>query len=497
MACSNAIRGPFVAARIDSEPMQSEVSQPGLGSERSPDLVRGLGTWRATAVVVSTIIGTGVFLVAGPMARAVGSFDLFLVAWIAGSVLALCGALCFAELGAAIPAAGGLYCYLRRGLGPIWGFMFGWMCAVLGTPAGIATIAAGFMRFASYLVPQLDRPWLTLHLGPLSFTVGTVQVLAALLVLAMTALNFLSVRFSGSVQFFLGSVKVAAIGVIIFAAAFWTGRPAGMPVTASAAHGAAAVGAVLTAMVPVMWAYNGFQNLGFVGGEVRDPAKNIPIALLGGILIVGTLYVLADVMYFHVLTVSQVAQSEHIASDVVQKLFGMNGARWLTAAMALSALTTLHAVIMTESRITYALARSGLFFAFAARVQPRQRTPEGALLFVGVVGAVIALTGTFEQLFSLYIFANWIFFALGAVALLRLRTTEPDLPRPFRVWGYPWTPLLFLIAALALTTNLWLDQPVRSSLGLLVILAGLPCYFAWRRRGQRLDSVHADALSTR
>jgi amino acid transporter len=474
--------------------MLDEVSPPSLGTEASSDLVRGLGLWQATAVVVSTIIGTGVFLVAGPVARAAGSFDLFLVIWITGSVIALCGALCFAELGGAIPAAGGLYCYLNRGLGPLWGFMFGWMSAVLGTPAALATIAAGFARFATYVFPHLDRPWITLHIGHFAFTLGTVQPLAAVVVLGMTAHNYLSVRFGGAVQLILGSLKIGAIGVIIIAAAFWTGRTAATPAAAVIVHNTGVVGAILTAMVPVMWAYNGFQNLGYLGGEIRDPAKNIPRALLYGMFIVGTLYVLLDVMYCRVLPFSQVAGSGHVASDAVQSLFGRSGAAWLTVVMGISALATLHAVVMSESRITYALARAGLFFRFAARVQPRHRSPSGALLFVGTIGAVIALTGTFEQLFSLYIFAYWIFFALGALALIRLRAKEPDLPRPYRVWGYPWTALVFLLAALALTVNLWLDQPIRSSAGLLVILAGLPCYYAWLRSGRRSELAQTDAV---
>jgi basic amino acid/polyamine antiporter, APA family len=162
--------------------------------------------------------------------------------------------------------------------------------------------------------------------------------------------------------------------------------------------------------------------------------------------------------------------------------------------MGISALATLHAVVMSESRVTYALSRAGLFFRFAARVQPRHRSPSGALLFVGTIGALIALTGTFEQLFSLYIFAYWIFFALGALALIRLRAKEPELPRPYRVWGYPWTVLLFLIAALGLTVNLWLDQPIRSSAGLLVILAGLPCYYGWHRAASQGREPEAVSL---
>jgi len=475
--------------------MLDEISQPSSHAEGSLDLVRGLGPWQATALVVSTIIGTGVFLVAGPMARAAGSFDLFLLTWMVGSVIALSGALCFAELGAALPAAGGLYCYLSRGLGPLWGFMYGWMQTVLGSPVGFATIAAGFVRFASYLLPELNEPWLTLHAGRFAYTLDAAQPLAALVVLCMTALNYLSVRIGGGVQIMLGSFKVVAIGVIIVAAAFWTGGTAAAPAAGPIIHGTSAIGALLTAMVPVMWAYNGFQNLGCLGAEVKNPSRNIPIAIVGGMLIVGLLYVLLDVLYFHVLPFADVARSPHVASDVVQVLFGRSGAAWLTVAMGISALATLHAVIMGESRIPYALSRSGLFFEFAGRVQPRHRSPHGALFFLGTLGALVALTGTFEQLFSLYIFAIWIFFALGALALMRLRATEPQLPRPYRTWGYPWTPLLFLTAALALTSNLWLDQPLRSSIGLLLILAGLPCYHGWLGKSRRLVAARAQASS--
>jgi basic amino acid/polyamine antiporter, APA family len=460
----------------------------------SVDLVRGLGPWQATAVIVSMIIGTGVFLVAGPMARAAGSAELVLGIWVLGGLIALCGTLCFAELGAALPAAGGLYVYISRGLGPIWGFLFGWMQAALASPVGVATIAAGFVRFAGYLLPQLNTPWVTLHLGHSAFGIGTARGLAALTVLSLTALNYLSVRVGGGVQIFLVSLKVGAILVIIVAAAFWAGRVAEAPIPAAIVPHSSTLRAVLAALVPVMWAYNGFQCLGYLGAEIRNPAKNIPLALICGVFVVGTLYILVDAAYFHVLPFSRVASSEHVASDAVQVLFGRTGAVWLTIAMGVSALASLHAVIMSESRVPYAMSRAGLFFGFAGRVQPRFRSPEGALLLVGVLGALIALTGTFEELYSLYIFAVWIFLALGVLALIRLRALEPDLPRPYRAWGYPWTPLLFLIAALALTVNLWLEQPVRSSIGLLVILAGVPCYYAWAGQVRRLDSAHAPSL---
>jgi amino acid transporter len=240
------------------------------------------------------------------------------------------------------------------------------------------------------------------------------------------------------------------------------------------------IGAVLTALVPAMWAYNGFSDLGDLGEEIREPQRNIPLAILIGLITVGGLYLLANVAYFRVLTFSQVAQSQHVASDFVQAIAGARGAKWLTMAMAISALGALHVVVLTGARIPYAMARDGMFFAFAKRVHPTLHTPGGALIFIGAIGTLLALTGTYEELYSLFVFALWIFFALTAVALVRLRRVEPDLPRPYRAWGYPWTQWIFVTAAAALTINLWVVRPARSTLGLVVILAGVPFFYRWR-----------------
>jgi basic amino acid/polyamine antiporter, APA family len=453
-------------------------------SAEDADLVRGLGPWQATAVVVSTIIGTGVFLVAGPMARVAGSVDLVFIAWLAGTVIALSGMLCFAELGAALPHTGGLFAYLTRGLGPLWGFLFGWADSFLMGPAALATLAAGFMEFAGFLFPGLNAPWLTVHAGHLAFTLAVAQPLAAALVLGLMALNCLSVNVGGSIQLVLSSLKVAAIVLIILAGVLLA-KPMGGTVDhgLSPPHGGG-FAALLSAIVPVMWAYNGFQYLGNLGAEIRQPGKNIPRALFFGMAIVGVLYVLINVIYFHVLTFGQVALADDVASDVVQSLLGPSGATWLTIAMGISALATLHAVIMEEARVPYAMARTGLFFKWVGMIEPRVHSPIGALIFQGTLGALIALTGTFEQLLSLYVFVMWIFIALGTFTVIRLRRTEPELPRPYRAWGYPWTPLVFIVATVALTANLWIEQPVRSSLGVLVILVGVPFYFYKSAAGQ-------------
>jgi APA family basic amino acid/polyamine antiporter len=452
-----------------------------------PDLVRGLGLWAATAVVIGNTIGSGIFLVTSDMARAVGSATLVFVAWILGGIIVLFGAFCYAELGAAFPKAGGPYVYLSEGLGPLWGFLFGWMSSFLDRPVAMAALAAGFLRFLGFLFPVVTTPIYAGHLVQFDFTITLAQPLAALVVLLVTAVNYLSIKFSGNIQVILTSLKMATILMIVVGGVLFGAKnmPVAVPLVNHLVANTsllATIGAVLSALVPAMWAYNGFNDLGDLGEEILEPQKNIPRAVILGLCTIAGLYLLANVVYFYTLPFSTIAASQHIASDVVQSFAGTRGAAALTIAMAISALGALHVVVLTGARIPYAMARDGLFFEFAGEIHPRLRTPSGALLFLGCISALLALSGTYEQLYSLFVFAVWIFFALTAIALMRLRQKRPDLSRAYRAWAYPITPILFFIAAVALTVNLWMGQPVRSSLGLFVILAGVPFYYLWRKR---------------
>jgi amino acid transporter len=464
------------------------------------DLVRGLGLWPATAIVISDTIGTGIFLVASDMARTVGSATIVLATWMLAGVIVLFGAFCYAELGASFPRAGGPYVYLTRGLGPLTGFLFGWMSSFLERPVAMAALAAGFVRFLGFLFPIVATPLFSTHLGRSAFIFTPAQPMAALVVLVVTTINYLSVRMSGAIQVLLTSIKVGTILVIVVGGLLFrtTNGSEAAPVTAP--FGLGTVGALLTALVPAMWAYNGFNDLGDLGEEIRRPQKNIPRAIILGLLTVGGLYLAVNIVYFHTLPFASVAASSHVASDVVQSFGGSRGAAWLTVAMAASALGALHVVVLTGARIPYAMARDRVFFRFAERVDPCFHTPSGALIFLGSVAALLALSGTYEELYSLFVFAVWIFFALTAIALLRLRRKEPDLVRPYRAWGYPWTALVFLAAAVALTVNLWMVRPVRSSLGLAVILGGIPFFYCWhqqpRLRGGDSGSSEEDCIQS-
>lgn len=460
------------------------MSAPRTEHSEQSHLIRGLGLWSATAIVIGDTIGTGVFLVSSDMARAVGSVRLVVSAWILGLLIVLLGAFCYAELGAAFPKAGGPYVYLGRGLGPMWGFLFGWMSSWLERPVAMAALAAGFVRFLAFLFPAVATPLFSGHVASYEFTFNTSQLIAALVVVLATALNYFSVQINGDIQVLVTSLKILAILIIIAGGVLWARKTSIAAASTATPLSWGTIAALLTALVPTMWAYNGFNDLGDLGEEILDPQKNIPRAILLGLLTVGGLYVAANVVYFYVLPFAQVAASAHVASDVVQTFAGSRGAGWLTVAMALSALGALHVVIMTGARIPYAMARDGVFFRFAERIHPTFHTPSGSLVFLGAVATILALTGTFEELYSLFVFAVWIFFALTAIAVLRLRRNQPELVRPYRAWGYPWTPVIFLIAALALTVNLWIDRPVRSSVGLAVILLGIPFFHYWQKKSR-------------
>ncbi len=464
-------------------------------TENRVELVRGLGAWASAAIVVGTMIGTGIFLKPAEMAREGRFVSIVFAAWVVGGVLSLFGALAFAELGAMIPEAGGEYAYLRRGFGPLWGFLFGWMHSIVGRPSSLSSIAAGLVRFLGFLIPAIGGPIFTLHIAvpgltrwiaPYDFVFTWAQPLAVFWIVGMTGVNYLGVRLGGAVQVFLTAIKITSVAIVIGVAFFAPGAPAGTtpdPIWPSALSGGV-FSAFLAALAAALWAYDGWEDLNLVGSEVENPAKNFPRALVGGVTVVALIYFLFSAACLKVLPFAAVAASPHIASDVVEHVAGRGAAAWITIAMVISALGSMNSSVLSGARPTYAMARDRLFFKVADGVNPKYRTPGRALIFQCVLASLMALTGTFEELTSLFIFAGWIFYGLAVVALFRMRKTEPDMPRPYRCWGYPWVPGLFVAGALALTVNIWLERPGRSSIGLLLILVGVPFYRYWNGRAR-------------
>lgn len=475
--------------------MKTALHNPAQAKE-TVGLVRGLSGWAATAIVVGTMIGTGIFIVPADMARETGSAAMVALVWVVGGALTLFGALSAAELGAALPEAGGTYAYMTRAFSPAWGFLFGWIYCILGAPTSIATIAAGFARFVSFLFPLVSAPLFVWHFAlpftnhPYAFTFTWAQPLAALGIAVVSFVNCLGVRLGGRVQVVLTIVKIAAI-VAVIAIGFFLGHGTTANFHSGIAAGAGAVGlsGFLTAMVGALWAYDGWINLTFVGSEVRNPERNIPLSLMGGVALVCGLYMAMSAACFFVLPFSKIVASRVVASDLIARATGTSTANWLTLAMIVCALGTLNSSILTNARVDYAMARDGLFFRVVRGVNPRFRTPVRALIFQAILASILALTGTFEDLFSLYVFTVFIFYGLQTYGVIRLRSLEPNLARPYRTWGYPVVPVLFVIGAFALTVNTWIQRPLPSTMGLAIMLVGFIFYRYWRKGStSELDS---------
>ncbi|HEV2488534.1 MAG TPA: amino acid permease [Candidatus Acidoferrales bacterium] len=456
---------------------------------RLPELVRGLGPWASVAIVVGTMVGTGIFIVPADMARSAGTVGLVTLAWIIGGALSLFGALSAAELGAAIPEAGGTYAYLDRSFGKLWAFLFGWTYAIIGAPTSIATIAAGLLVFASFLFPVIGAPLWVLHAtlpfahSPIYFTFTWAQPLAAVAIALVTLINYFGVRLGGRVQVVLTIIKIAAVVAVIFIGfLFGKGSLANFHSATTSLSQMGITSALLTAIVAALWAYDGWINLTFVGSEIENPERNIPLSLVLGVLLVCGIYIAMSAACFFVMPLSKVLVSKHIASDVVALATGAGAATWMTIIMMICALGTLNSSILTNARVDYAIARDGLFFRVVRGVHPRFRTPSRALIFQAIVASVLALTGTFQDLYSLYVFLVWIFYAAQTAGVIVLRFKEPSMPRPYRTWGYPLLPLLFILGALALTVNSWMQRPLRSTMGLGVMVIGLFFYARWRKQ---------------
>lgn len=458
-----------------------------------PGLIRGLGFSAAAAIVMGTMIGTGIFLKPSEMANQAGVVGIVFLAWVVGGILSLFGGLCYAELGASIPEAGGEYSYLRRAFGPVWGFFFGWMHSVVARPASGAAIAAGLARFCAFLFPVLATPLYVIHgrvplAGqPVDFAFTWMQLLAVIALIVISYVNYLGVRAGGRLQVALTVMKVLSLIVIIVGGLLMlrgnghaTSTPTG-PIW-PAHFGWKQIGGFFGALAAAVWAYDGWNDLNLVGSEVEDPGRTFPRVIVTGMLLVIVLFLLFNYVCFTALPFASIQNSRDVASEVFASFAGKAAALWITVIMAISALGTLNSSILSGARVDYAMARDGLFFRFAGAVHPKYRSPGNALIFQCCMASVMALTGTFEDLTSLVMFGSWIFYGVAVAAMIRMRITEPDMPRPFRTWGYPVVPLLFILGAWALAVSMWIDRPVRSSIGLILILSGLFFYRSWRSR---------------
>jgi basic amino acid/polyamine antiporter, APA family len=415
---------------------------------------------------VGTVIGSGIWLTPGAVARAAGTPGFALVAWIAGGILSLLGALTFAELGAAKPDSGGLYVYLRDAFGSLLAFLYGWtMFLVIGS-GSLATLASAFPRYVSVFVP----------LSPVGASVASLVVIAI-----VTVLNIRGTRRSADVQGVATTLKAGVI--VLLAVTFIVAGPGGQQPVAwwPARVSLTALSGLVTGMIGVLWAYEGWQYVTFSAGETIDPQRTFARGIVVGTLILIGLYVLANVGYLSALGPVGVTSSDRVASESASIVIGPWAANAVSAVILVSIFSAANGTVLTLPRLFFAMARDGVFLARLAEVHPRFGTPAVAIVSTSLWSSVLVLSGTFEQLFTYVVFMSWLWFALAALAIFAYRARAPHAPRPFRTPGYPVTPILFVLAALVIVVNTIVAQPVQSLIGLALALLGVPAYWIWKR----------------
>lgn len=422
------------------------------------------------------------------MTQQMGSPEWVLLVWVAAGLLSMAGALSYAELGAMMPKAGGEYVYLREAYGDLPAFLYGWMRFVVGSTGSIAALGVGFAIFFCSLVginqPFYETP-IKLFGGEFTWQFGWTQIVAVISIMGFSLINCAGVVFGGRVQTLLTIAKVIGIGVIIvgvflFAKGVsWESLSVDLRIkdlTSIQAFGAA--------MLAALWAYDGWNNMPLAAGEVKNPERNVPRALIFGMIVVVAVYLLTNLAYFHALPVSEIAtanESNPVATKAVEAFLGPTGATFVVVAIMISIIGALNGTILTGARAPYAMAEDGLFFRSQAELNKGANVPANALIVQGIWSSILALLGTFDQLTNYAVFALWIFYVLTTASVFVLRRKMPEVDRPYKTLGYPFTPIVFILVGVWLLINTLQTSPVEAGIGLLLISLGVPIYFYFRR----------------
>jgi APA family basic amino acid/polyamine antiporter len=437
-------------------------------------------------MMVGIVIGSGIFLTTGIMAESIPSASLLLLAWLVGGVLTLAGALTFAELGAAMPQAGGQYVYLREAYGHLAGFLFGWILFLVAMGGSIAALAVGFAEYVAFFFPtlSLDHTLVSIELGSSwTYTLSVGQLVAASAVLVLSAFNYVGVVFGKAIQNLFTVVKIGAIlAFVVLGLTVGTTIEVDLAVNPRGLEFTQLVVGFGVAIIAVSWAFDGWHNITYVAGEIRNPKRNLPLALVGGTVIITTLYLLVNWVYVQALTVEDMTGVVRIAERASVSLHGPTTAGLISAAVLVSIFGALNGAIFVGPRVYYAMARDGVFFKKVGEVHTRFRTPAFAILLQAAWACTLTLTGTYQQLFTYVVFITLMFWTAGTASVFVLRRKRPDLPRPYRTWGYPVVPALFVAATMAILVNTLFARPVESLAGLAITILGIPVYYQWRRR---------------
>lgn len=447
------------------QPDHNHASHPG------GELRRELSLLDALMINVGIMIASAIFLVPASIAQQVETPWLMLAVWVVAGGLSLCGALAFAELGAMMPSAGGEFVYLTEAYHPFWGYLYGWTVFAVIWTASIAAIAVALATYLGYFVP---------------LSAGMVKAIAIGVILCLSVLNGYGLKLGATTQNVSTLLKLALMAVIILLC-FTLGEEGardfdrGWP----EARGLSLASRLGTAMVAALWAYDGWISITTVGGEVKQPEKFLPRSITLSVVVVIAIYVAANAAYSLVLPMATMARSERVAADAISSVIGPWGGGLVSLAIIISCFAAVNGMILTGARVYYAMAEEGLFFRHVASVHPVYKTPVAALLLQGGWASLLTLTGTYDQLFTYVVVDSWLFYALGGAAVLVLRRRQPERARPYRTWGYPYLPVIFVgLSSALLLSTLWFN-PRDSLIGIGIALLGVPGYLVWSRQRDR------------
>ena len=433
------------------------------------ELPRKLGLLDTALLLVGAVIGSGIFVVPSLMAKRIPEPGLVMAIWVFSGLLVLCGALTLAELGAALPESGGMYVYTREAYGPFWSFLYGWTTSLVIIPGAIAALTTAFLLYLKYFLPM---------------SLVTEKALGIGILVLLAWINVRGVRWGAAVQNLFTFLKVAGlVSLVGLALVTRRGDAANFLPLWPKTFDFGVLTAIGTAMISTLFAYDGWHFVGFVGGEIKDPQRNIPRGIILGTLIVIAVYVSASAAYYYVLGNAGVVGSERVAASTMSAMIGPPGAAFISLAILCSTFGAICANVLAGPRIFFAMARDKVFFPGLAWIHPTYQTPGRSICLLAGWAALLTLTGGYEHLITMAMFAAWILFAMAVASVIVLRRKHPEWKRPYRVTGYPWTALVFVLVASVFVINTLVESPRSSLLGLGVVLIGVPFYWWWRRRG--------------
>lgn len=437
--------------------------------QKPPSLERVLSLLDATMINVGGIIGSGIFMVPATVAFFTGSTSLFFLVWILGGIVSLFGALSVAELGAAMPQAGGQYVYLNEAYGPIWGYLYGWSAVAVINTASIAAVGVAFSEYLGFFFPISD---------------ASIKGIAVLTIVLLTIINIVDVKSGARFQNLFTLSKLGAIfGIILLGLVMEGGTNQNLSPIFSDKPFIGLIGPLGLAMVSVLWTFDGWIFITYVAGEVKNPGRNIPLSLIFCMLIVVSVYLLLNYVLLFILGFTGMNGSELVVSDAASVFLGNKGAAVVTLIILISLIGANNGFVLSSARINYAMARDKLFFNQAAQIHSRFKSPANALIIQCVWACLLTFTGTFNQLITYIIFTSWIFYGMSAGAVIILRKKKPDMDRPYKTPAYPWIPIIFIFFAIFLTINTIMEAPRDATIGAGIILAGLPLYYYWKKNG--------------